>query len=453
MNYEKILDNFIDEIKEEGTYATKEEIREVLKDTLTTIKKYHDDTPEEIVEKIIVDNIKELQDIKNTYPIPGFTIGVNIPNINVKMYGGDIDSLGRKMEDNTLFDIASMTKFYTQIIAYNLIKEGVFSYTDKVKDLDQRFINVEDLTVGDVLSFTTKFRTDGRLSEKKTIDEALNCLYTMSVEEKGNYNYNDMGMMLTKELMENVTGKSYKELFEEYIIDKLALTDTHLIVPENKIERLTGSANASKGKVNDPSALSVGGYSGHAGVFATSDDLIKLGKAVFNKKVLSEEGIKDAYTPGIKDNRGVMGNTYTSHPKGIAISYVDKLEPLTNFVIQGSTRVQSNIGKNSVSTILLNPASMSIERAKEEERKINEKRVIEGKTPVSLVKHFNFIHDAKEVEYDLIDARLIAPGEKTVEPITTSNAKLVLRLRLLNKVIEEYDKNYNKEVNIQKRIK
>ena len=58
------------------------------------------------------------------------------------------------------------------------------------------------------------------------------------------------------------------------------------------------------------------------------------------------------YTPGIKENRGIMGNTYTSHIKGVDMSYVDTLEPKTNFAIQGSTRVQMNMGKSSVSTIL-----------------------------------------------------------------------------------------------------
>ena len=81
--------------------------------------------------KINVDNINQLEDIRNKYPIPGYTVGVNVENINVKMYGGGLDFNGRKMPDNALFDLASITKFYTQIIAYNLIKEGYFSFSDK----------------------------------------------------------------------------------------------------------------------------------------------------------------------------------------------------------------------------------------------------------------------------------------------------------------------------------
>lgn len=450
MMYEKLFEEFIDEVKEEGTYATKEEISLVTKEMLDIIKDNKDATPEELVEKVIESNINQLESIKDKYPVPGYTVGVNVANINVKLFGGDIDSLGRKMRDDALFDIASTTKFYTQVVAYNLIKEGLFNFDTKVKDLDPRFINVGDLTVGDVLTFTTEFRTPGRLSDKSTIDEAINCLYNTDVVATGNYNYNDIGMMLMKELMENVTNSSYSDLVDKYIIKKFGLLDTHLVVPTNKIERVTGSANSNIGMVNDPSALSVGGYSGHAGIVASSDDLIKLGKAYQTGKLIPSDMMKDTYTHGVKDNRGIMGNTYTPHPDGVDGSFVDRLEPLTNFCIQGSTRVNVNIGMNSVSTILFNPASMNIEKAKEEEAKINEARALKGQNPLSLVKHFRFDRDGKIQEYNLVDARQMLPLGGSIEPVTTSNAILALRLRFLNKIIKEYDKNYDKEINVQR---
>ncbi len=450
MNYEKIFMNFISEISLEG-YASVDEIREASKLMLDIIQKKKDATPEEIVEEILDENIKQLQEIQSKYPIPGYTIGMNVGNIDVKIVGGAIDYTGRELPENALFDIASMSKFYTQIIAYNLMKENVFHYNDKIKSLDPRFENMKDLTVGQVLRFNAEFRTNGRIADKPTIDEALKCLYEMKLISTEKYNYNDLGMMLMKELMENTTGKTYAELIEEYITKPLNLKNTYLCVPKGEINRMTGSANARVGHVNDPSALAVGGYSGHAGIVTTNDDLIKLGKSI--KDILFSIGLKDAYTSGIKDNRGIMGNTYTSHSEGINMSYVDRLEPITNFAIQGSTRCQMNIGKKWTSTILLNPASMGLEQAKIKELEINENRIKQGETPLQLVKHYVFKdcnHDI--LDYDLIDARLMAPSKKTVEPITTQNAKLALRLRFLDKVMKEYDKNYTKDVKVMKKV-
>ena len=452
MIYDKLLEEFIEEVKLQGTYASKEELSEVLTEMVEIIKENPDSTPEELIDKIIVSNIQELENIRSKYPLPGYTVGVNVGNINVKIFGGDIDSLGRKMPSDALFDVASVTKFYTQIVAYNLIKEGLFNLDSKVSDIDPRFINVGDLTIGDVLTFTTEFKTPGRISDNATIESALNCLYSSEVASKGKYNYNDIGMMLMKELMENASGKSYSDLVDEYIINKLGLQDTYLVVPEDKISRLTGSANSSVGMVNDPNALAVGGYSGHAGIVTSSDDLIKLGRDFMKGRLIPDEMVKDAYTPGIKDNRGLMGNTYTSHEKGIDASFVDRIEPITNFAIQGSTRTNINIGYNSVSTILFNPSCMSIEQAKKEEARINEARALKGQDPISLVKHFRFDRDGNIKEYDLIDSRQMLPLGGSVEPVTKSNAILALRLRFLNKVISEYDKNYDKEINVNKAI-
>ncbi len=452
MNYGRLLEEFVAEVKEEGTYASADEIREVVMKMIDIIRKNKDATPEEIVEKIIQENLAQLESLKENYPVPGYTVGMDVGNIKVKMISGYIDALGTEMPDNALFDIASMTKFYTQIIAYNLIKEGAFSLTDRVIDLDPRFENVGDLTIGDVLSFTTTFRTSERLAEKRTVEDALDCLYKMNVIQKGEYNYNDMGMMLMKELMEQVTGKSYPELVDKYIVNKLRLPDTHLIVPEEKYDLLTGSPNAKMGAVNDPSALSVGGFSGHAGVFASSDDLIRLGEGIHQDEIIPSDMVSDTYTHGVNEVRGKMGNTFTANPEGVSQSFVDTLAPQTEFAIQGSTRTQMNVSKDSVSTILLNPASMSLEQAYEEERKINEQRYASGQKPVSLVKALFFDRDNEEREYYLVDSREMLPTGKTVKPITTSNAKLALRLRFLNKVINAYDKNYDKEIKVTARI-
>ena len=449
MNFDKLFEEFIDELKEEGTYASAEELKIAAKEMLDIIKDNKDSTPEELVELIIKDNITQLENIKNKYSIPGYTVNVNVDNINVKMSGGDINSSGRKMSDDALFDLASITKFYTQVILYNLIKDGYLSFDDKIGDLDPRFVNLGNISIKDISNFIVKFQTNGRLDSKSSIDEVYDTLYNVKAVEAGSYNYNDIGMMILKEVMEYVTGKSYEELLNEYIVNKYGLNNTFLNIPEEKIINATGSANANIGVINDPNAIALGGYSGHAGIFASNDDLIKLGKA-FREDLIPHEMKYMAYTPGVSDYRGLMGNTYTSHKMGIDKSYVDKLEPKTNFALQGSTKTLLHIGNNSTCSILLNPASMDIEVFKDMERKLNEKLVSQGKSPVNLIKYLSF-NDGKV--YKSFDVRnIIIPGTDTIEPIATSNAILALRLRFLNKVINALDSSYSDEINIHKNI-
>ena len=438
MNLEKIFNDFIIDARKKSIYADRKDIEEVAREALNIINNNKDATPEELVELMIKDNLNHLEDIRRKYPTPGYTVSINVSNINVKLYGGNINYLTDPMPNNALFDIASMTKFYTEVLAYNLIKEEYFSMDDKISELDNRFTNLGDLTVRDILTFAVEFRTDGRISDKKTIDEALDTLYNINVVNKGKYNYNDMGMMIMKEVMERITDKKYEDLIDEYII-----------VPQKKFKLLTGSPNVEYGRINDPSALAVGGFSGHAGIFASSDDVIKLGKAIFDTDILPNK--QDAYTNDVSVARGIMGSTYTSHPKGLDVSYIDNLSSTDSFAIQGSTRTHAEFAPEKAFTIMFNPSSMGVEQALIEQEKLNKTRQEKGLAPINIVKEFEFDRNGKLVKYTLIDSRQLMPSAATVEEVIKENAKTCLKLEFLKQVIDEYDKSYDKEINVEKR--
>ena len=64
MVYDRLFEEFIDEIQGEGTYASSDEIRIATKEMLDVIKNNKDATPEELVELIIKDNLEQIEIIK-----------------------------------------------------------------------------------------------------------------------------------------------------------------------------------------------------------------------------------------------------------------------------------------------------------------------------------------------------------------------------------------------------
>ena len=446
----KIVEDFLKNYLRREPYATKEELVSVLAEAEMIIKNNPDKSLEEIINLIIKKDIEDYEELRKKYGVPGYTGSISVGNINVKLYGGNINYLGEEMPSNALFDIASMTKFYTQIVAYNLIKEGYFRRDDKIKDLDSRFVNLGDITIDDILTFGVKFMTDGRISDKKTIDEALNTLYNIKVVETGKWDYNDMGLMIIKEVMEKITGLSYPELIDKYIIKPLHLNDTHVIVPKSKYHLITGTPNL--GHINDMTANAVGGYSGHAGIFASSDDLVALSKGVREGSIVPH--IEDAYTPGkLNDAVGTMGNVYTAHPLGIEKTFVDNLEPRDTFAIAGSTRVNLASSNDSTFNILFNPSSMSMEEAMERVRIINEQRKKASKPLISPVKEYEFDRDGRMIKYNLIDPRMLLPLSE-MEKSVQNMARTTLKLRFLDYLIKEYDRSYEEqhiEINTNKK--
>lgn len=440
-----IVNDFLIDYLEKEPYATYDELANIIAPIELLVRKNKDKSLDELIDLIIKDNINEFENIRQKYGVPGYTANIKVNGIYVKLFGGNINYLGEAMPNNALFDIASMTKFYTQIIAYNLIREGLFKREDKIIDLDPRFKNLGDLTVDDILTFGTTFKTDGLAKNKRTINEALDVILHANVIEKGKWNYNDIGLIIMKEVMETLTRLTYQELVDKYIVYPLHLTDTHVIVPKTKFHLITGTPNYKEGHINDMTANALGGYSGHAGIFATSDDVIRLLVGVRNKRILPNK--EDAYTPGkLNDAIGVMGNAYISNPKGLEKSFVDKFEPRDTFAIAGSTRVNAASSSDSAYTVMFNPGSMSKSEAKIREEIINNERINKGLKPVEIVKKFEFSRDGSLKELTLIDSRFLVPVDPMAD-VVSNVAKTTLKLRFLDFLIKKYDKSIN-EINI-----
>lgn len=465
MNLDKIINELAEEYTAKSIHASKEEVMKVLKDAEAILKKNKDATPEEIVNAIIDDCANELNGILQKVPTPGIMSSLQVDNINVNLHGGLIRPNGEELSKDALFDIASITKFYTEIVAYKLINDGVFKLSDKIKELDPRFENVGDLTVSDVLKFVTTFRTEGRIEDATTKEGIEERLFSMQVVQKGEeYNYNDMGLMLMKEVMENVTGKSYAELFDEYIAKPYGLNDTYLIVPEQKIHLVTGAPNLD-GSVNDLKANAMGGYSGHAGIRVTSDDLIKLGQAI-NRDYELKNGL---YVPNekMRVRSEKIGSAYVNpetyikkdgtQVSGKELSYFGGLAPEESVAAQGSTRViarSSNFnGIDINSTALSNISGMTDEQMLKAIEEENARRL--AKDPEARL--LNSADLMKEREFDgrtfkMHDSRALMNEDRTIGNFLYKyDNEVNLKLLLLNKILKEYEHYYN-DINIDRDI-
>ena len=441
MKYLKLLDDFLDEVKEDYPYISGKEIRDICSKVVDIIYENKDLDEYEIIDLIIKDDLDFMNELFSNNVVPGYTIGINEGDINIKYFGGKIDDKS-SMTENTLFDIASMTKMYTQVILYNLMKEGYFNLDDKIYDLDHRFVNLKDVTVRELMSFTIDLTTPGNMTFMKDIDEAREALFNIKVkvdnngnEVRGKYVYTDFGLMVMSEVATKLTGKSYKELLSELGLDETRVDELDKFV-------ITGSANQSLLAVNDPKAISLGGYSGHAGIFASSDDILKFYKMTQDGTLLDGVGLRWANMPNeLAKNRGkLFGNTFVLTEDGLKSSFVDNLSPLGSYSTQGSTRTQGVSSKTGGSVILTNPASLSLESALAFEEEFNRKRTSKGLNELPIVKEFRFNRDGLEQIYHMIDARRMID----LDNVTRMNARTNLRLRFLN--------NYFKEMGNEKKI-
>ncbi len=465
----RIID-FIEQIKDSDTYASRAELKALFSDFEGVIKQYKDYTPSEIATVLLKDVISEITNLVDEgYALPGILVGINVPRFNISIANGYTNSFGYPIDNTSLFDLASITKLYTGVIVYKLMDEGILSFEDKITDIvkagnPDKFKQLGDITVGDIMQFKVQFETPSRIDEAISTPKAKELLYQTTVVGKGAYNYNDIGMMILKEAVEEVTGKTFSGLFAEYIVEPLALENTFLAVPEDKRKLITGTPNAKKGLPNDPKAVIIGGYSGHAGVFANNPDLLRfISNLCINRDYFKARHFVDLVLPNLSDIRGRFGTTFTSHSTGLEKSFVDLRYPKETFAVQGSTRTQAiggiiRNGKRSLTpihfatSILMNPDSLSEREILERQDQINKELKEKGKQPLTLIRRGKFRDiDGGRAGFTTVNGRPLIPATK-LDELNSKCAGAVLKLTLLGLLINEYEPHYDKQLDITLKI-
>ncbi len=201
---------------------------------------------------------------------------------------------------NTLFDIASLTKTYTATLVYILYQEKKINIYDKVRDIDKRFIYLEDVKVIDLLSHNQEILTDGYLGDATSKKDFYDILFTVRVVSNVP-TYLDVHYIILGVLVELVTGVSLDKLWEDKIFKKLGLTKTTVNPTSDNIacnnwEVKDGVViNNKLGEVNDKKARVAKDFdivTGHAGLFTTGRELLKFLLSFFNNNLIDGDTLK-----------------------------------------------------------------------------------------------------------------------------------------------------------------
>lgn len=240
-----------------------------------------------------------------------------------------------KYTKDTIFDIASMTKLYTEMILFDVIDDYDIKLDNKISDLVDFYKDIDYLTIRDLISFNNDYRTKIDIRECTNKKEALNALRTAYIvpEGIGLYKYTDLPIMILTDILETYTGIEYKDLFNKYIIDKYNLKHTYLDINDDNF------ISINKNMTNDPKANIMGGYYGHCGVKATSEDFIKFLSQVLDSKhkdLFLTTSLTKNPDGTIRTNKALLGNVNlpTKGIETLASAYL----PKEGFAIQGSVR-------------------------------------------------------------------------------------------------------------------
>ena len=227
-----------------------------------------------------------------------------------RAWGGTADEQGTPVREDSLFDLASLTKFFTALLLMRLYDRGKVDLDAPVTRYAPCFAGLSGLTVRQTAWFEKSLQTPGRVDGAPSRDEALALLFAARAEENGPRPYSDMHAMVLKYVVEGASGLPYMTLLRNEILDPLGMRETFCRVPDALRPRCVSTNREHRiekgnyilrdgvlpGVPHDPKArvLNADGDDcpGHAGLFSTAGDIVRLCQGILAGRIVSPEALR-----------------------------------------------------------------------------------------------------------------------------------------------------------------
>ncbi|MBS4177957.1 serine hydrolase domain-containing protein [Lederbergia citrea] len=229
------------------------------------------------------------------------------------------------MKNDTIFDLASLTKIVTTTMAaLQLLDKGAIRLDDKVSHFLPKFAvdGKSGVTFKHLLTHTS-----GLSAHRPFYEDALQtdqiieriCAEKLEAPLGEKVIYSDLGFILLARLIEMITNQPFDQYVFQEILDPLTMNETgfNLTLDQNRFAATAFSEKIGDykyGIVHDDNAESMGGVSGHAGLFSTLQDLAKFTLMIENggsfngKRIVSSAALqlsKKNFTTFDSEGRGL----------------------------------------------------------------------------------------------------------------------------------------------------
>ena len=244
---------------------------------------------------------------EETRIMPCLSVACGTVDSAIAACGGLADeAAGVPLTEDSIFDLASLTKLFTGLLVMHLREEGRLDLSRPVTHYASRFAHLSGVSVDQVLGFEVALTTAGRVDAQTTPEAGSALLFDIRPGEVTGRAYSDMHAMVLKHVIEGAAQEDYASLLQRCIIAPLGMDNTYLVVPENlrsrcvscdrehRIERVRyiRREGVALGTPHDPKARVL--YPepcGHAGMFSTRGDMVKLCQGLLRGDVISREGL------------------------------------------------------------------------------------------------------------------------------------------------------------------
>ncbi|AEH48363.1 serine hydrolase domain-containing protein [Parageobacillus thermoglucosidasius] len=189
------------------------------------------------------------------------------------------------MREDTIFDVASISKLFTATAAMKLYEQGKILLDDPVAKYIPEFAQngKEKVTIRQLMTHTSGLAAWIPLYQMgANREERLQIVFAQPLEHPPGttYTYSDLNMITLGALVERLSGLRLDQFVYKYITKPLGMNDT-MYNPSPQLKTRIAAVEYQPwtgrglvwGEVHDENAWALDGVAGHAGVFSTAHDL------------------------------------------------------------------------------------------------------------------------------------------------------------------------------------
>lgn len=229
-------------------------------------------------------------------------------------------SLNVPNRPDTRYKIASITKAFTAVLTLQLAEQGKIDLEKTIGTYlpDYKGAGKDKVTVRQLLNMTTGIRNmdengssmeavlKNGLPQYQLPHSSQDMLDKFSsgdlVKDPGKeFDYNNADFIILGSIIEKLHGKSFEKVLKEKILNPYGLTNSGMLAQDTIIKGLANTyfyRDDLKRLVPDlPAYMENWGASGS--MYSTVDDILKFSSALFGKKLLKEETLKQMFHSGL----------------------------------------------------------------------------------------------------------------------------------------------------------
>ncbi|GAB3136565.1 serine hydrolase domain-containing protein [Amycolatopsis stemonae] len=220
------------------------------------------------------------------------------------------------MRNDTIFDMASISKLFTSIAVLQLVERGQLTIDTPVSKFFPEFATGAKaaITVKMLLTHVSGFDADpvpSLWAGYPDIPSRRQAVLDSPLKNKPGttYLYSDINLLTLGFIVEKLTGQTLDKVVHDRITAPLGMVDTGYNPPASKLNRIAATEFETnpprgmvRGSVHDENAWSLGGVAGHAGVFSTANDMAALAQTILNggtyrgHRILGAETVRQMLT-------------------------------------------------------------------------------------------------------------------------------------------------------------